>query len=226
MTQDQQKRQVAEAALRYVLDRLPAQAMLGIGTGSTANYFIDMLGAARERVVGAVASSSASETRLRAQGIPVFDLNEVEGLCFYVDGADEINARLEMIKGGGAALTREKIVASCAASFVCIADASKKVDTLGRFPLPVEVIPMAREAVARKLQLIGGTPVLRAGVLSDNGGQILDLHGLRIDNPCDLETQINQIPGVICNGIFAQNSADVLLLGTDEGVLEIHAENK
>lgn len=209
------KRAVAQAALAYV----PEGEIIGVGTGSTANHFIDGLGAMRDRIAGAVASSEASARRLAALGIRLLDLNEVDSLPVYVDGADEIDASFAMIKGGGAALTREKIVASVARRFVCIADASKLVGVLGRFPLPVEVIPLARAQVARELAALGGRPVWREGVVTDNGNLILDVHGLSITDPVDLETRINQIVGVVTNGLFARRPADVLLLGTPEGVL-------
>ncbi|MDQ8023087.1 MAG: ribose-5-phosphate isomerase RpiA [Moraxellaceae bacterium] len=214
MTQDELKRAVAEAALAYV----PEGEIIGVGTGSTANFFIDGLGRMRDRIKGAVASSEGSAKRLAAHGIPLFDLNEIESLSVYVDGADEVDAQLCMIKGGGAALTREKIVAAVAQRFVCICDASKKVPVMGRFPLPVEVIPMARAQVARALVALGGRPVWREGVVTDNGNLILDVHGLSITDPVGLESQINQIVGVVTNGLFAARPADVLLLGTSEGV--------
>ncbi len=214
MTQDELKRAVAEAALAYVV---PGE-ILGVGTGSTANLFIEALASLRERIPGAVASSVATATRLQAIGIPVLDLNDVDAIGVYVDGADEIDGDLSMIKGGGGALTREKIVAAVSARFVCIADASKQVDTLGRFPLPVEVIPMARAHVARELAKLGGRPVWREGFVTDNGNIILDVHGLSITDPVGLEAHINQITGVVTNGLFARRGADVLLLGTGEGV--------
>lgn len=218
MTQDQLKQAVARAALEYVVD----DAIIGVGTGSTANYFIDELAAMRDRIRGAVASSEATAQRLQQHGIAVFDLNDVSELPVYIDGADEITATGAMIKGGGAALTREKIVASVAQRFVCIADGSKLVQQLGRFPLPVEVIPMAHVAVSRALQALGGQPELRlqAGkpLVTDNGGYILDVRGLAIADPAGLEAQINGIVGVITVGLFAQRGADVALLGTAEGV--------
>lgn len=214
MTQDELKKAVAEAALAYV----PDGKIIGVGTGSTANFFIDGLASMKDRISGAVASSEASARRLAGHGIRVFDLNEIEELPVYVDGADEINADFCMIKGGGAALTREKIVASVARCFVCIADASKKVDVLGRFPLPVEVIPLARAQVARSLVRLGGNPVWRQGVVTDNGNIILDVHGLQILDPVGLEAEINQIVGVVTNGLFARRPADVLLLGAEDGV--------
>ena len=218
MTQDELKAAVAQAAIEYVLAEVPQGALIGVGTGSTANYFIDALAAHKDRYRGAVASSEATRQRLEQHGIAVFDLNEVSELPVYVDGADEIDAGLHMIKGGGGSLTREKIVAAVARTFVCIADASKQVEVMGRFPLPVEVIPMAREYVARELSQLGGKPVLRAGFITDNGNQILDVHGLQITAPKALEERINQIVGVVTNGLFALRPADVLLLGTPQGV--------
>lgn len=216
--QDELKRAVARAALEYVRPWLGSPAALGIGTGSTADLFIDELAAHRSSIAATVASSERSANRLRGHGIRVVDLNDVETIPVYVDGADEIDASLAMIKGGGGALTREKIVAAVAQSFVCIADASKKVDVLGRFPLPVEVIPMARNFLIRELTRLGGTPRLREGFVTDNGNQILDVHGLRITQPRELEEQINQIPGVVTVGLFAARGADVLLLGAPGGV--------
>lgn len=218
MTQDELKAAVAQAAIEYVLAEVPQGALIGVGTGSTANYFIDALAAHKDRYRGAVASSEATRERLEQHGIAVFDLNEVSELPVYVDGADEIDAGLHMIKGGGGALTREKIVAAVARTFVCIADASKQVEVMGRFPLPVEVIPMAREYVVRELSQLGGKPLLRAGFITDNGNQILDVHGLQITAPKALEERINQIVGVVTNGLFALRPADVLLLGTPQGV--------
>ena len=218
MTQDELKAAVAQAAIEYVLAEVPQGALIGVGTGSTANYFIDALAAHKDRYRGAVASSEATRQRLEQHGIAVFDLNEISELPVYVDGADEVDAGLHMIKGGGGALTREKIVAAVARTFVCIADASKQVEVMGRFPLPVEVIPMAREYVARELSQLGGKPVLRAGFITDNGNQILDVHGLQITAPKALEERINQIVGVVTNGLFALRPADVLLLGTPQGV--------
>ena len=214
MTQDQLKEAVARAAIAHVVP----DAIVGVGTGSTANFFIDVLAEMKDRIPGAVASSEATKKRLEGHGIRVFDLNDVSEIPVYVDGADEVNARLHMIKGGGGALTREKIVAAVATKFVCIADASKKVEVMGRFPLPVEVIPMAREHVARQLARLGGTPKLRAGFTTDNGNVILDVHGLAITEPDRLEAEINQIVGVVTNGLFALRGADVLLLGAADGV--------
>ncbi len=214
MTQDELKQAVARAALAYLTDG----AVIGVGTGSTANYFIDELGKIKQRFAGAVASSEASAQRLRSHGIAVLDLNDVADIPVYVDGADEVDEGLRMIKGGGGALTREKIVAAVARKFVCIADHSKLVSTLGRFPLPVEVIPMAREYVARELRQLGGEPRLRAGFTTDNGNVILDVSGLAITEPVELETRLNNIVGVVTNGLFARRPADVLLLGAPDGV--------
>jgi len=213
-SQDDLKRAAAEAALAHV----PAGAIVGVGTGSTVNFFIDALGRAKARYNGAVSSSKASEARLKALGIEVIDLNSVAELPVYVDGADEVTRHLAMIKGGGGALTREKIVAAVARKFVCIADASKLVDVLGKFPLPVEVIPMARSYVARELEKTGGTPELRAGFTTDNGNVILDVYGLSITDPVALEERINHITGVVTNGLFARRGADVLLLASPGGV--------
>lgn len=214
MTQDELKQAVARAAIAQV----PVGCIVGVGTGSTANYFIDELGKIKHKIDGAVASSEASAQRLRKHGIEVLDLNNVSDLPVYVDGADEITRHLAMVKGGGGALTREKIVAAVARKFICICDASKLVDVLGKFPLPVEVLPMARSYVARELVRLGGQPALRQGFTTDNGNVILDVHNLQILNPQELETIINQITGVVTNGLFARRGADVLLLGTDKGV--------
>ncbi|MEA1063958.1 ribose-5-phosphate isomerase RpiA [Erwinia sp. HR93] len=214
MTQDELKKAVGWAALKYV----EPGTIVGVGTGSTAAHFIDALATMKHQIEGAVSSSDASTAKLTALGIPVFDLNNIDEIGVYVDGADEINARMQMIKGGGAALTREKIVASVAKTFVCIADASKKVDILGAFPLPVEVIPMARSAVARRLAALGGQPEYRQGVVTDNGNVILDVHGLSILDPAALEDTINAIPGVVTVGLFARRGADIALIGTPEGV--------
>ena len=215
--QQQLKQRVAAAALDFLADGM----ILGVGTGSTVNALIDQLGPWVHRLKGAVSSSDGSTARLRALGIPVQDLNDVADLGLYIDGADETNARLELIKGGGAALTREKIVAAAAKTFVCIVDASKQVACLGRFPLPVEVIPMARSLVARELERLGGRPVHRAGVRTDNGNDILDVHGLAIEHPVELETAINQLTGVVACGLFARRPADVLLVGGPDGVRRI-----
>ena len=217
MTQDEQKRAAAEAAIQYV----PAGCIVGVGTGSTANYFIDELAKIKHKIEGAVASSDATAKRLKSHDIEVHDLNNVVDLPVYVDGADEITEHLHMIKGGGGALTREKIVAAVARKFICITDQSKLVNVLGNFPLPIEVIPMARSYVAREIVLLGGQPALRQGFVTDNGNVILDVHGLRIMNPVELETTLNQIAGVVTNGLFARRAADTLLLGTDNGVRTI-----
>ncbi len=214
MTQDEMKQAVAKAAIDYV----PAGTIVGVGTGSTANYFIDELARIKGRIEGTVASSEASAERLRGHGIPVLDLNTVDKLEVYVDGADESTRHLHLTKGGGGALTREKIVAAVANRFVCIADETKLVDRLGRFPLPVEVIPMARSYVAREIVKLGGEPVLREGFVTDNGNVILDIHGLDILDPVSLEETLNNIVGVVTNGLFARRPADVLLLGTRNGV--------
>lgn len=221
MTQDQLKQAVAQAAVDFILPHLDSKSVVGVGTGSTANCFIDALARHKADFDGAVASSEASAARLRQHGIPVYELNVVSELEFYVDGADEANERLELIKGGGAALTREKIVAAVARQFVCIADQSKLVPLLGTFPLPVEVIPMARSHVARELVRLGGDPVYREGVITDNGNVILDVYNLRIDSPAELEARINNIVGVVTNGLFAARPADLLLLGTAEGVRQL-----
>ena len=214
MTQDELKQQAALRALDYVIDG----TVVGVGTGSTANFFIDGLAGMKDRIVGAVASSEVSARRLAGHGIRLFDMNDVDDIPVYVDGADEIDGGLAMIKGGGGAQTREKIVAAVARKFVCICDASKRVERLGRFPLPVEVIPMARAQVARELTRLGGQPVLREGFVTDNGNLILDVHGLSITDPVALETTIDGIVGVVTNGLFAKRGADVLLLATPGGV--------
>ncbi|MEK6748762.1 MAG: ribose-5-phosphate isomerase RpiA [Pseudomonadota bacterium] len=214
MTQDEMKQAVAKAALEYV----EMGTIIGVGTGSTANFFIDALAGIKGKIDGAVASSVATAERLKRHGILVLDLNEVNEMAVYVDGADESDHHLRLIKGGGGALTREKIVAAVAKKFVCIADESKLVDVLGKFPLPVEVIPMARGYVARHLVKLGGQPVYREGFVTDNGNIILDLHHLNIVDPVKLETELNNIVGVVTNGLFARRAADVLLLGTRNGV--------
>ena len=214
LSADDLKRAVARAALEHVR----TGEVLGVGTGSTANYFIDGLRDIRHKVDAAVASSEATRDRLRAVGIEVVDLNHVDRIGVYVDGADEINPALQMIKGGGGALTREKIVAALADTFVCIADQSKWVQQLGRFPLPIEVIPMARSMIARELVKLGGSPVYRQGFVTDNGNVILDTYGLEIVDPVELETRLNNLVGVVCNGLFARRPADVLLLGGADGV--------
>ncbi len=221
MNQDQLKQAVARAAVDYIRPKLDNNSIVGVGTGSTANYFIDYLAEIKGCFDGAVASSEASAERLRSHGIPVYDLNAIDSMAVYVDGADETNPALELIKGGGAALTREKIVAAVADEFICIADDSKWVATLGQFPLPVEVIPMARSHVARELVKLGGDPVYRQGVITDNGNVILDVYHMAITNPCQTENAINQIVGVVTNGLFAARAADVLLLGTADGVKTI-----
>jgi ribose 5-phosphate isomerase A len=220
MTQDELKQAVGHAALAYVVEG----EIVGVGTGSSANFFIDALAGIKHKIKGAVASSEATKKRLEGHGIQVFDLNEVSDLAVYVDGADEINVEMHMIKGGGGALTREKIVAAVAKKFICIADGSKLVPVLGNFPLPVEVIPMARAYVARELAKLGGTPVLREGFVTDNGNLILDLKGLQIVDPVSLETRINQIVGVVSSGLFACRPADICLLGTADGVQTLSAD--
>ncbi len=219
MSSDQQKRRVAEAAVAYV----PEGCVLGVGTGSTVNHFIAVLAERRIPLAGAVSSSEASTRLLKAAGYDVLDLNATGDLEVYVDGADESNRQLHLIKGGGAALTREKIVAAASKRFVCIVDQSKVVDVLGRFPLPVEVIPMARSYVARQLVKLGGQPVYREGVVTDNGNVILDVHNLAITDPVALETEINGIVGVVANGLFARRPADVLLVGSPSGVETVTA---
>lgn len=218
MDQEQLKRRAAEAALAYLAPRLDSSTIVGIGTGSTANCFIDALAKVRHTFNAAVASSEASAERLRGHGITVLDLNAVDDVAVYVDGADEINGDRQMIKGGGGALTREKIVAASADEFLCIVDVSKRVDVLGRFPLPVEVIPMARGLVARHLRDLGGHPELRHGFVTDNGNLILDVHDLTIDDPLALERTINNMVGVVCNGIFAAQAANVVFMAAPEGV--------
>jgi len=217
MDQNAKKKAVAEAAVKYI----KADTIVGVGTGSTVNFFIDALAEIKHTIIGAVSSSDASTERLKAHGIEVFSLNEVDTLDVYVDGADEVTEHKHMIKGGGAALTREKIVSAVAKTFVCIVDDSKQVPVLGNFPLPVEVIPMARSYVARELVKLGGDPVYREGVITDNGNVILDVHNLSIVNPRELETTINGIVGVVTNGIFANRGADVVLVATENGVLTL-----
>ena len=218
MNQDQLKQAVAQAAVDHIHPRLESRSIIGVGTGSTANCFIDALAKIRQDFDGAVASSEATAARLKSHGIPVYDLNSVAELEFYVDGADETNDNLELIKGGGGALTREKIVAAVAKTFICIADGSKLVERLGAYPLPVEVVPMARSHVARELVKLGGDPVYREGFVTDNGHLILDVHNLLIGDAVALEQRINNIVGVVTNGLFAARPADLLLLGTAEGV--------
>jgi ribose 5-phosphate isomerase A len=214
MTQDEMKNAAAIKALEFIEEG----TIVGVGTGSTVNFFIDALASMKDQITGAVSSSEESTKRLKAHGIEVFDLNSVDVLDVYVDGADEITKQMAMIKGGGAALTREKIVAAVAKKFICIADDSKQVALLGRFPLPVEVIPMARSYVARELVKLGGDPAYRQGVITDNGNVILDVHNLEILNPQELETKINEIVGVVTNGLFALRGADILVLGSADGI--------
>jgi len=223
MNQDELKAAVAQSAIDYIDQYLAPDAVIGIGTGSTANYFIDGLVQIKHKFKGAVASSEATAQRLRDHGIEVQDLNSVDRLAVYVDGADEANDKLELIKGGGGALTREKIVASMSDQFVCIVDASKTVDVLGAFPLPIEVIPMARSAVARKLVALGGQPVYRENFVTDNGNVILDVHGLHIDHAINLEREINDLVGAVTCGLFALRPANILLVGTSSGVIETYA---
>ncbi len=220
MTQDDLKQAVAREAIRYVVE----DAVIGVGSGSTANFFIDELAKMKNRIAGAVASSEKTTERLKRHGIRLLDLNGVDELPVYIDGADEITEHLAMIKGGGGALTREKIVAAVAKKFVCIADESKLVPVLGKFPLPVEVIPMARAYVARQMVRLGGQPKLREGFATDNGNVLLDVWGLSILNPVELEATINNITGVVTNGLFARRGADVLLLGTKNGVKTLTAK--
>lgn len=226
MDQDQLKQAVAAAAVEYTLTKIESDSIVGIGTGSTANFFIDLLAEHKEKFQAAVASSEASAERLRGHGIQVIELNAAPEIAIYVDGADEANPRLELIKGGGAALTREKIVTAVSKEFVCIADESKWVDQLGNFPLPVEVIPMARSHVARELVKLGGDPVWREGVITDNGNQILDVHHLYPVSPVtELEEKINQITGVVTNGFFACKPADILFLATQQGIVTHYAKD-
>jgi len=217
LTPDEKKQQVAKAALEYVVP----DTIIGIGTGSTANHFVDALASIKHTIEGTVASSNATAERLKSHGIPVLELNSVDEISVYIDGADESNRHLHLIKGGGGALTREKIVAAVSKKFVCIADDSKLVDVMGKFPLPVEVIPMARSYVARQIVKMGGNPIWRDGFTTDNGNVILDVHHLQIMQPVQLEAELNQIVGVVTNGLFAARPADVLLLGSDQGVKKI-----
>ncbi len=217
MTPDEKKQQVAKAALEYVVP----DTIIGIGTGSTANHFVDALASIKHTIEGTVASSNVTAERLKSHGIPVLELNSVDEISVYIDGADESNRYLHLIKGGGGALTREKIVAAVSKKFVCIADDSKLVDVMGKFPLPVEVIPMARSYVARQIVKMGGNPIWRDGFTTDNGNVILDVHNLQIMEPVKLETELNQIVGVVTNGLFAARPADILLLGSDQGVKKI-----
>jgi len=218
MTQDREKRSAAETALAYVQPKLDPSSVIGIGTGSTTNHFIDLLASIRHVFNAAVASSEASAERLRGHGITVLDLNAVDRVAVYVDGADEVNGARQMIKGGGGALTREKIVAASSDEFVCIIDASKRVPTLGRFPVPIEVIPMARGLVARSVRLLGGHPELRHDFVTDNGNLILDVHELEITDPADMEQRLNNLVGAVCNGVFAAQAADVVFAASGKGV--------
>ena len=220
MTQDELKKRAAREALKHVVE----DAVVGVGSGSTVNHFIDALAGIKGRIEGAVAASEASAARLKQHGIRVVDLNAVDELPVYVDGADEANEHLYLVKGGGGALTREKIIAAVARRFVCICDASKLVPVLGKFPLPVEVIPMARSHVGRELRKLGGHPVLREGFKTDNGNLVIDCHGLTITDPPRLESELNQIAGVVCNGLFARRPADLLLLGGPDGVKTLKAK--
>jgi len=217
MSQDQLKKQAAEAALEYIIP----DTVVGVGTGSTVNFFIDALAGIKNQIEGAVSSSEASTARLKAHGIRVFDLNEVSDIPVYVDGADESNQHLQLTKGGGGALTREKIIAHMADRFVCVVDQSKLVQVLGSFPLPIEVIPMARSMIARELVKRGGQPVYREGFVTDNGNQILDVHNLEIMEPAKLEDELNNIPGIVTVGLFALRPADVLIIGTEDGIRKI-----
>ena len=217
MTQDELKKAVGWSALKFV----KPDSLVGVGTGSTAAHFIDALATMKDQIKGTVSSSEASTQKLKSYGIPVLDCNDVDSLDIYVDGADEINHNMQMIKGGGAALTREKIVSALAKQFICIVDESKMVDVLGKFPLPVEVIPMARSYVARELFKLGGKPIYRQGVVTDNGNVILDVHDLVIAKPMELEDRINSIPGVVTVGLFANKGADIALVGTSSGVKEV-----
>ncbi|MAH31132.1 MAG: ribose 5-phosphate isomerase A [Marinobacter sp.] len=221
MTQDELKQAVAKAAVDHIAPHLEPSSIVGVGTGSTANFFIDYLAEYRNDFDGAVASSEATAERLKKHGIPVYDLNAVNEIEFYVDGADETNESLELIKGGGGALTREKIVAAVAKTFICIADESKQVGILGEFPLPVEVIPMARSHVGREIVKLGGDPVYRDGFITDNGNIIIDIHNMDISRPLVVEEKLNNIVGVVTNGLFARRPADLLLLGTRDGVKSI-----
>jgi ribose 5-phosphate isomerase A len=223
MTQDELKQAVAAAALEYIKPQLESDMIIGIGTGSTANMFIDALAGVKAQFEGTVASSEASAQRLRDHGIAVYDLNAVNNIDFYIDGADEADHQLNLIKGGGAALTREKIVAAVAKKFICIADDSKLVKVLGEFPLPVEVIPMARSHVGREIIKLGGNPVYREGVVTDNGNSIIDIYDFAIAKPFEIEHTLNNIVGVVTNGLFAARAADVLLMATQNGVKELAA---
>jgi len=225
MTQDEMKLGVAKAAIEYITPKLKKESIIGVGTGSTANFFIQELEAIKHLFEGAVASSNETAARLKQIGIPVYELNDVDELIVYVDGADEFDPKLNLIKGGGAALTREKIVAAVAKEFVCIVDDTKQVDVLGDFPLPVEVIPMARSYVSRELAKLNAQPSYRQGVVTDNGNVIIDVHNLDIHRPADMEQKINAIVGVVTNGLFAQRNADVLLMGSGDSVQTLVAAN-
>jgi len=218
MDQNELKKRAAQAALSYIEPLLDDDSIVGVGTGSTTNFFIEELGNIKGKIYGTVSSSDASTARLKELGIPVFDLNSVDEVSFYVDGADEANKFMQLIKGGGAALTREKIVAAVAREFICIVDESKMVDVLGKFPLPVEVIPMARSHVARQIVKLGGDPVYREGCTTDNGNHIIDVYNLSILDPRELEQQLNQVTGVVTNGLFAERPADRLLIAGENGV--------
>ena len=217
MSQNEMKKAAAEAALEYI----KAGDMVGVGTGSTVNFFIDALATIKHKIDGAVSSSEASTERLKSHGIPVYDLNEVNELSVYVDGADEVTKHMAMIKGGGGALTREKIVAAVAREFICIVDDTKLVDVMGTFPLPIEVIPMARSYVARRIVKLGGQPVYREGFVTDNGNQILDVHNMSIIDPVKLESELNDVVGVVTNGLFAHRGANVVVMGTPDGIKTI-----
>jgi len=218
MNQDEMKKAVAQAAIEAVDPLLSNDTIVGVGTGSTANFFIDGLAEIKHKFAGTVASSEPTAERLKSHGIPVYELNTVDQVRFYIDGADEVNAHFQLIKGGGGALTREKIIAAVAGEFICIVDETKQVDVLGEFPLPVEVIPMARSQVARALVKLGGTPEYREGFTTDNGNIILDVYNLKIGKPIEMESQINNIVGVVTNGLFAARPADTLLVGTPNGI--------
>jgi ribose 5-phosphate isomerase A len=224
MTQDELKQQVAKRAFEIVYKKFDDKMIIGVGTGSTANFFIDELAALKTEIYGTVASSEESAKRLKAHNIPVIDLNAAGEVAFYVDGADEANEHLQLIKGGGAALTREKIIAAAAKEFICIADESKLVKVLGNFPLPVEVIPLARSYVARAIVKLGGDPVYREGCVTDNGNHILDIYNLEILKPRELESELNQITGLVTNGLFAARPADLLILGTAAGIKELESK--
>ncbi|MBN4075038.1 MAG: ribose 5-phosphate isomerase A [SAR86 cluster bacterium] len=223
MTQDELKQAVARAAFERIEQHLHGDSVIGVGTGSTANLFIDCLAEAKHLITSTVASSEETARRLKEHGIPVYDLNSVDEVTVYIDGADEANEYLQLIKGGGAALTREKIITAVAKEFICIADESKYVKVLGNFPLPVEVIPMARSHVGRQIVKLGGDPVYREGVVTDNGNIIIDIYNMSITDPRKLESDLNQIIGVVTNGLFANRPADVLLLGKESGVVELTA---